>query len=233
MSAGRPSPRQGTNAFTLIELLVVIAIISILAAILFPVFAQAREKARQAACISNTKQLGLAFIQYQQDYDETLPLSGENGKTGVCKGIPDGSWVLPEAIDTTVSTACPPAELPVPNGSLYPYVKSTGVYLCPDDPLGQQKTLSYSMNSRLNNTADAQIQAPAGCVLLIDESTTLNNGNFLAPTKDNAVGFAIYNDQPTNRHNGGAIFAFADGHSKWARPERMKEENFDPAATAD
>src|SRR5438067_8373067 len=64
------------NAFTLIELLVVIAIIAILAAILFPVFAQAREKARQSTCLSNCKQMGTAAMLYLQDYDETYPSSG-------------------------------------------------------------------------------------------------------------------------------------------------------------
>lgn len=66
-------PLQSRSGFTLIELLVVIAIIAILAAILFPVFAQAREKARSASCLSNTKQLGLGLVMYVQDYDETFP----------------------------------------------------------------------------------------------------------------------------------------------------------------
>src|ERR1700733_7497771 len=65
--------RRSPNAFTLIELLVVIAIIAILAAILFPVFAQAREKARQATCTSNMRQIGLAIAMYRQDYDQTNP----------------------------------------------------------------------------------------------------------------------------------------------------------------
>ena len=74
------------TGFTLIELLVVIAIIAILAAILFPVFAKAREKARQIACVSNEKQLGLALLQYIQDYDETMPANGE-GNTSWYDGI--------------------------------------------------------------------------------------------------------------------------------------------------
>jgi prepilin-type N-terminal cleavage/methylation domain-containing protein/prepilin-type processing-associated H-X9-DG protein len=73
------SPRRESHAFTLIELLVVIAIIAILAAILFPVFAQAREKARQTACLSNMKQIGLGMMMYAQDYDEVLPMAQSYG----------------------------------------------------------------------------------------------------------------------------------------------------------
>ena len=116
--------------FTLIELLVVIAIIAILAAILFPVFAKAREKARQASCSSNLKQLGLSLIQYEQDYDEMLPSSNYISGSG-CPVTSTG-WA----------------------GQIYPYVKSTGIFVCPDD--GTQATsaqvtagytpISYAMN---------------------------------------------------------------------------------------
>src|ERR1035438_8303880 len=98
------------QGFTLIELLVVIAIIAILAAILFPVFAKVREKARQTSCTSNEKQLGLAFAQYVQDNDETYPVGAKNSNYSAGDHFGVG-WA----------------------GAIYPYVKSTGLYVCPDD----------------------------------------------------------------------------------------------------
>jgi len=95
---------QKKQGFTLIELLVVIAIIAILAAILFPVFAQAREKARAASCMSNLKQIGLAEMQYVQDYDERF--------SGSYQPYPAGRVYYPELI--------------------FPYTKNTGIYFCPD-----------------------------------------------------------------------------------------------------
>ncbi|MDR3706777.1 MAG: DUF1559 domain-containing protein [Capsulimonadaceae bacterium] len=120
--------------FTLIELLIVIAIIAILAAILFPVFASAREKARQATCASNLKQLGLAYTQYEQDYDEGLPFGLSAAYTG---GM---GWAH----------------------EIYPYVKSLAAFTCPDDTttqsyqdnrtyvFGQSLLVSYGMNYNLN-----------------------------------------------------------------------------------
>ncbi|MDR3709462.1 MAG: DUF1559 domain-containing protein [Capsulimonadaceae bacterium] len=111
--------RTNLNGFTLIELLVVIAIIAILAAILFPVFSQAREKARGAACLSNLKQIGLGYTQYEQDYDETVPCGLNNWGYGT-------GW----------------------SAQIYPYIKSLRVFMCPSDP-NPTDTMSYAANSNM------------------------------------------------------------------------------------
>ena len=137
-----------SQGFTLIELLVVIAIIAILAAILFPVFAQAREKARAIACLSNTKQLGLGFLQYQQDNDEKSP----NGWNIYSPG--GNGWA----------------------GQIYPYVKSLNVYICPDDA-SPVKQCSYGYNSNntipdgsssVDSYTVAQYNSPSKTVLLFE-----------------------------------------------------------------
>ena len=111
------------NGFTLIELLVVIAIIAILAAILFPVFAQARAKARQTACLSNMKQMGAAMMQYVQDYDETYFPYRVNGANPYNK-----------AAGSTDGVGDMAATLIFWNQTLDPYVKSEGVFRCPSNP---------------------------------------------------------------------------------------------------
>jgi len=145
------SIRNRSNGFTLIELLVVIAIIAILAAILFPVFAKAREKARQASCQSNERQVGLAILQYVQDYDEHFPC-GEQFTTAPNNGSGIG-WA----------------------GTVQNYIKSTGVFKCPDDSTATNGLFvpdSYAANSNLIGTtaggALASLGAPASTVMVVE-----------------------------------------------------------------
>ena len=144
------------RAFTLIELLVVIAIIAILAAILFPVFAQAREKARQTACLSNTKQIGTAMMMYIQDYDELYPRAQYCTMPSLVPGAPATS-------NTTCTFASNSAGQVTGGGQLmnhfkwyswlYPYTKNIQIFFCPsrktDDPTwnrGAQIANAYALN---------------------------------------------------------------------------------------
>ena len=123
------NPDQSRSGFTLIELLVVIAIIAILAAILFPVFAKVREKARQTQCLSNEKQINLAMLQYVEDYDETWPAADVSlGAPGTDAGGYYG------AKTTQASWAY----------VIYPYVKSKAVFTCPDDPAPEPDTTDFA-----------------------------------------------------------------------------------------
>jgi prepilin-type N-terminal cleavage/methylation domain-containing protein/prepilin-type processing-associated H-X9-DG protein len=198
-------PRKGgivmdkRRAFTLIELLVVIAIIAILAAILFPVFAKAREKARQTNCLGNTKQLGLAFINYMNDWDETVPTGDWNTRAG---------WVY----------VTDHHRLSVEQGSLFPYVKSVPTYYCISDPLVDVNGLSYAMNRCLDKKSLAEVRFPSSTIMLMEESEKsalgrgLNDGIFY-PYFDN--------DLPADRHTGGGNFTMADGRGKWMQANRL------------
>ena len=156
--------RNSSRGFTLIELLVVIAIIAILAAILFPVFQKVRENARRTACLSNLKQIGLGIVQYNQDFDEREPNSVSQ--------YGDGSgWAW----------------------SVYPYIKSVGVFQCPDDSNHGSRASSYAYNSNFsqnpylnggtnpcggpgscNGNSLADFSAPAKTVMLFEVANSAN-----------------------------------------------------------
>ena len=192
------------RGFTLIELLVVIAIIAILAAILFPVFAKAREKARSASCLSNVKQLALAVMMYAQDYDERTPCGCGYRATGNLKWAGAPWWVRIE-----------------------PYAKNTQLYACPslDYAWGTYwdhwMQRSYSRVQRLN-TKLGSIQSPASTVLFGDgvhPAVEYPRGAFpLRCAAASCQGLPNgFGDWVANYsiHNGGNNVAFMDGHAKW------------------
>src|SRR5262245_44229128 len=150
-------PVPGKRGFTLIELLVVIAIIAILAAILFPVFAQARDKARQSACLSNVKQLALGIAMYRQDWDGRGPFAGwppgPKGQFNVHSPTSDyhDEWQF----------------------TIQPYLKNAGVLRCPSDKSSfDERPVSYVMNNYMAESrtphSEAEVERPAECVTLWD-----------------------------------------------------------------
>lgn len=219
------------KGFTLIELLVVIAIISILAAILFPVFARARENARRTSCLSNIKQMGLALMQYTQDYDEGLPPTHITGYTG---SYPDNTpWVSGNLYWAQI---------------LHPYHKSTQVFFCPSSPSPDRtdpRRSNYGANEAVLPIPPATplklvaIVSPASIYVMMDASDTRINF-----ARTNTVGGGIYyvpgmgdaggscdtltgtnlKDCQSGRHFGGVSVGFADGHAKWLKTSTLRVE---------
>lgn len=240
------SARTKTRGFTLIELLVVIAIIAILAGILFPVFAQARESARKASCQSNLKQLLLAMNMYGQDHDETLmPSFNDNGGAawwaGDCR-LPDGE---------------PCWKGKVWHGIVQPYLKNKGVFVCPSRAGGDN---DWGHGIGMNHdqlwawtTNESKLRSPANTVMFTD--TAQIGAPWTNP--DGAVGYDNYLTNPDNprpnpghyypngihfrsplqyewgaqgwcdvtvpiaRHNGVSNFGYYDGHVKAVRPSSV------------
>jgi len=179
------------TGFTLIELLVVIAIIAILAAILFPVFAQARESARQTSCLSNTKQLGLGVLQYVQDYDEKFPL-----------------WIYTDKDGNVVTSGPGTADTPWGpwhnnhigwDKTVQPYVKNVQIFQCPSNDVGNtdQRTkdvddsagtgaVHYALNGHLSHrdngvgTSSSMVRFPAVTILLAENSRAGSTGSTTA-----------------------------------------------------
>jgi len=210
--------KSSKRGFTLIELLVVIAIIAILAAILFPVFARARENARRASCMSNLKQIGLGMMMYVQDYDEQYPVGivGDqdvhdphflSGST-YCTNMPCGIFSVSDGHNSSgyyVSWM----------DLLQPYTKSTQIFVCPSQQISYYG--GYGYNSYINNLKT--LNPPV-------KMASLNNPSTTAMLMDCNRPYCVYGSPaqavfvPQTRpdcapHLDGYNMAFADGHVKW------------------
>ena len=213
---------RANRGFTLIELLVVIAIIAILAAILFPAFARARENARRTSCMSNLKQIGLGCMQYTQDYDETYPKAA---LTNAASAFGEDYWYL----------------------TMQPYLKSQQLLVCPSfgmnlacNPAGgtilqSSQTASYGANlAVLGRRADyptaslAQVNVPTETILFLETQQGAGStcGNYAArgPLATDPWGTDMI---AHTRHFDGQNITFADGHSKWLKdPAVMSTTNY-------
>jgi prepilin-type N-terminal cleavage/methylation domain-containing protein len=222
------------NGFTLIELLVVIAIITVLAAVLFPVFSQAREKARATSCLSNCRQLGLAITMYADDHDEGYPCTCMTGMGMMPSDLQD--WVI----------------------TVQPYIKNSAILHCPSDssPLGSNmmtpRTSSYGFNGYFMpvdppyyGVQMAAINRPAECVLVTELADTWSQDFFepmywgdppkVTDANMQMMEWDMLNQQPLStairRHQQGTNYVFAEGHAKWQRfTQTWQQSSGNPAA---
>jgi prepilin-type N-terminal cleavage/methylation domain-containing protein/prepilin-type processing-associated H-X9-DG protein len=210
------SPRA--SGFTLIELLVVIAIIAILASILFPVFARARENARRSSCQSNLKQIGLGIMQYTQDYDEKYPMGLYNGAPNPTQGTPG----MPGSTFVTASDYSTSGNFISWMDIIYPYVKSTQIFVCPS-ATHSPTTAKYGYNNLISGQfvpptreprALASVSRPSEIVLLMDYnheySTFANRIDYTV-----MIDTVSYYGTTAQPHLSGTNFAYCDGHVKW------------------
>ena len=211
------------KAFTLIELLVVIAIIAILAAILFPVFAQAREKARASSCLSNTKQFGTALQLYVDDYDECYPLKLRSDRS--CASTDPTAQFGNTVVDWTSSYWGNYTWM----DCIYPYVKNLNMYKCPS---ANKKLAGYGMNNFLGGfyepiydcnawvpPAMSEIKSPSELVafgdsLLLSDKTVIGLSPYLC-SNNTAADYGQSYVETGMRHNGGSNWTMADGHAKF------------------
>jgi prepilin-type N-terminal cleavage/methylation domain-containing protein/prepilin-type processing-associated H-X9-DG protein len=204
------------RGFTLIELLVVIAIIAILASILFPVFARARENARRSACQSNLKQIGLGIMQYTQDYDEKMPA------------------VVPDVVNFGAPNAAPSIQTTV-----QPYIKSMQLFRCPSavifasSPPNDLSSNSYITNGiicRPTGLAMAAIPTVSE-LIIVHETGYLYNYAAADPQRVPATSnnFAYWLYPPlkySETHFDGGNLLYADGHVKWRKQSSIAASEF-------
>ncbi len=237
---GVPSRRRKliTCGFTLIELLVVIAIIAILAAMLLPALTKAKAKAQGIGCLSNLKQLQLAWVMYSNEFNERIALTGGEGDTAQSTTDPlinNGNWCHGR-MDLASTAATDPRLIQL--GSLFPFSKSVKIYKCPADTktqlIGTTKTLtsrSMSMNAWMNpitpwstttgrifkKQSDITLPPPANCWVTLDESPgSINDAWLVCDAFDNPTTWV---DIPASYHNNAGGVSFADGHAeikKWS-----------------